>query len=87
MGNMGILATMKAKQLHLRRQGMNFPLDVKSMDSLEGCGCVTWPFIASAKEVKRGNWIGIAHTSVKGIEKVYDGYIWWGIVDSSRTPV
>ena len=57
---MSILAIQKAKQLHLRYPGMNFPLDMEGLASLEGCECVTWPFIPPIKEVKCGRWIGLA---------------------------
>lgn len=57
---MSILAIQKAKQLHLRHPGVYFPLDMEGLASLEGCECVTWPFIPPIREVKCGRWIGLA---------------------------
>lgn len=57
---MSILAIKKAKQVHLRHPALSFPLDMEWLASVEGCECITWPFIEPVKEVKQGRWIGIA---------------------------
>jgi len=57
---LSVLAIQKAKQLHLKHPGVNFPLDMESLANLEGCECVNWPFIPPIKEVKCGRWIGLA---------------------------
>jgi len=57
---LSVLAIQKAKQLHLRHPGVNFPLDMEGLANLEGCECVTWPFIPPVREVKCGRWIGLA---------------------------
>ena len=57
---MSILAIKKAKQLHLKYPGLNFPLDMESLARFEGCECIIWPFLEPIKEVKQGRWIGLA---------------------------
>ena len=57
---MSILAIKKAKQVHLRHPELSFPLDMEWLAGVEGCECINWPFIEPVKEVKQGNWIGIA---------------------------
>ena len=57
---MSILAIEKAKKVHLRHPDLSFPLDMEWLAGVEGCECISWPFIAPVKEVKQGNWIGIA---------------------------
>ena len=57
---MSILPIEKAKQIHLRHPGLNYPLDMEWLANIEGCECVIWPFIEPVKEVKQGRWIGIA---------------------------
>ena len=55
-----MIGVIKAKELHGRHPGLPFPVDVEKVAILEGCSCVTWPFLEPVREVKRGNWIGVA---------------------------
>ena len=54
------IAIEKARQIHQKYPGLDYPLNIERLANLEGCECITWPFTAPVKEVKQGRWIGIA---------------------------
>lgn len=55
-----MIGLIKAAELHGRHAGLSFPIGTERVARLEGCSCVTWPFLEPVREVKRGNWIGVA---------------------------
>lgn len=53
-------AIEKARELQQRYPGLTFPIDMEYMSQAEGCILIDWPFLNPVREVKRGNWIGLA---------------------------
>ncbi len=54
------MAVEMARQVHQRHPGLSFPLDMEGVVTAEGCTCLEWPFLDPIREVKRGEWIGVA---------------------------
>ncbi len=55
-----MIGLIKAKELHGRHPGLDFPIDMENVADLVDCICVDWSFEGQATEVKRSRWIGLA---------------------------